>query len=42
MIIDLENINDAYQHILNLEIDELNNTCKNAFNIVDGSALKNN
>jgi len=41
MIIDLENINDAYQNILNLEIDELNNTCKNAFNIVDGSALKN-
>lgn len=41
MISDLGNIEKAYENILNLEINEINKICENAFKIVNGSALKN-
>lgn len=41
MISDLGNIENAYQNILNLEINKVNKISKNAFSIIDGSALKN-
>ena len=41
MIIDLGNIEEAYQNLLNLDIDGINNTCQNAYNIINGNALKN-
>ena len=41
MINDLGDIEDAYDKLLNLDIKEVNNICKNAFNIIDGKALQN-
>lgn len=41
MINDLGDINDSYLNMLNLNIEKVNNVCENAFNIIDGSALKN-
>lgn len=41
MITDLGNIDEAYQNLLNLDLDNVNKVCKNAYNIIDGSALKN-
>ncbi len=41
MITDLGNIEEAYENLLNLDINKVNNICKNAYNIIDGSSLKN-
>ena len=41
MITDLGNIDEAYQNLLNLKLDKVNEVCKNAYDIIDGSALKN-
>ncbi|MEM5558202.1 hypothetical protein AAHK07_06730 [Aliarcobacter cryaerophilus] len=41
MITDLGNIDEAYENLLNLDIDKVNSICQNAYNIIDGSALKN-
>ncbi len=41
MISDLGNIENAYQNMLNLEINNINKIGQNAFTIIDGSALKN-
>lgn len=41
MITDLGNINEAYENLLNIDIDKVNSICKNAYDIIDGSALKN-
>lgn len=41
MITDLGNIDEAYKNLLNLNLDNVNRVCKNAYDIIDGSALKN-
>ncbi|PRM98223.1 hypothetical protein [Aliarcobacter cryaerophilus] len=41
MITDLGNIDEAYHNLLNLDIDKVNSICKNAYDIIDGSALEN-
>lgn len=41
MITDLGNIDEAYHNLLNLDIDKVNSICKNAYNVIDGSALEN-
>ncbi|UXC29343.1 hypothetical protein N3114_11910 [Aliarcobacter butzleri] len=41
MITDLGNIDEAYENLLNLDIDKVNSICQNAYNIIDGSALEN-
>lgn len=41
MITDLGNIDEAYQNLLNLNLDKVNEVCKNAYDIIDGSALEN-
>ncbi len=41
MITDLRNIDEAYQNLLNLNLDKVNEVCKNAYDIIDGSALEN-
>jgi spore coat polysaccharide biosynthesis predicted glycosyltransferase SpsG len=41
MITDLGNIDEAYENLLNLNLDNVNKVCKNAYDIIDGSALKN-
>lgn len=41
MITDLGNIDEAYENLLNIDIDKVNSICKNAYDIIDGSALKN-
>ncbi len=41
MITDLGNIDEAYQNLLNLKLDKVNEVCKNAYDIIDGSALEN-
>lgn len=41
MITDLGNIDEAYENLLNLDINKVNSICQNAYNIIDGSALEN-
>ena len=41
MITDFGNIDEAYQNLLNLKLDKVNEVCKNAYDIIDGSALEN-
>lgn len=41
MITDLGNIEDAYKNLLTLDIKKVNNICQNAYDIIDGSSLKN-
>ena len=41
MVNDLGDINDAYQNMLDLNIQDLNKISENAYNIIDGSALRN-
>ncbi|AZL54731.1 hypothetical protein EI285_09145 [Aliarcobacter skirrowii] len=41
MITDLGNIDEAYQNLLNLNCKKVNTICKNAYDIIDGSALEN-
>ncbi len=41
MITDLGNIDEAYQNLLNLDLEKVNIICQNAYDIIDGSALKN-
>ena len=41
MITDLGKIEEAYQNLLNLDVEKVNYICKNAYHTIDGSALKN-
>ncbi|RXJ84389.1 hypothetical protein [Arcobacter cloacae] len=41
MITDLGYIENAYENLLNLDLNKVNNICQNAHNIIDGSSLKN-
>ncbi len=41
MINDLGDIKNAYQNMLKLDLDKINDICKNAYKIIDGSSLKN-
>lgn len=41
MITDLGEIENAYENLLNLDISQVNIICQNAYNLIDGSSLKN-
>ncbi|MCR4942423.1 MAG: hypothetical protein K5978_06515 [Campylobacter sp.] len=41
MINDLGNIDKAYENLLNLNIENVNKICQNAFDIIDGKSLQN-
>ena len=41
MMNDLGNISDAYSNLLNLNIDQVNEICQNAYHKIDGNALAN-
>lgn len=41
MISDLGNIEEAYDNLLNLDLQRVNNIAQNAHNIIDGKALEN-
>lgn len=41
MITDLGNIEEAYQNLLNLDMNRINSICQNAYHVINGSALIN-
>ena len=41
MVIDLGEIDQAYQNLLDLDVRQLNEFCSNAYQMIDGSALQN-